>query len=143
MAPPILVCMETTPVRPKLHVFLVEDATPIRRRMAEAFSAIPDVIVVGEAEDTVTALTGIAASGTDVAVVDLRLTGSSGIELLAQLSREHSSVVTVVLTNHAGAPFRAACQRAGADFFFDKTSEFDAVCHAIEMLAKERANTTR
>jgi DNA-binding NarL/FixJ family response regulator len=135
--------MEANLTRPKLRVFLVEDATPVRRRIAEAFSVIPDVVVIGEAEDTATALKGIATSGADVAVVDLRLTASSGIELIALLSREQPAVVTVVLTNHSAEPFRAACQHAGADFFFDKTSEFDAACHVIEALVKTRANTAR
>lgn len=135
--------MEASVNRPKLHVFLVEDAIVVRQRIAEAFSAIPDVIVVGEAEDTATALTGIVASSADVAVIDLRLTGSSGIDLIALLSREQPRVVTVALTNHAGAPFRAACLGAGADLFFDKTSEFDAACHAIEALVKQRATIAR
>jgi DNA-binding NarL/FixJ family response regulator len=135
--------METNLNRPPLRVFLVEDATPVRRRIAEAFSALADVVVVGEAEDTATALRQIAVSSADVAVVDLRLIASNGIELIAQLSREQPAVVTVVLTNHCAAPFRAACQRAGAEFFFDKTSEFNAACHAIEALVKQRANTAR
>lgn len=135
--------MEANLTRPKLHVFLVEDAAPVRRRIAEAFSAIADVSVVGEAEDALTALSAIATSGAHVAVVDLRLTEGSGIELVARLSHEQPAVVTLVLTNHAAAPFRAACQRAGADFFFDKTSEFDAACHTIEALVKERAHAAR
>jgi DNA-binding NarL/FixJ family response regulator len=135
--------MEANLNRAKLRVFLVEDATPVRRRIAEAFLAIQDVIVVGEAEDTAPALTEIATCGADVAVVDLRLTASSGIELIAQLSREQPSVLTVVLTNHVSAPFRTACQRAGADFFFDKTSEFDAACRVIEALVKQRAHPAR
>ncbi|SDD15043.1 response regulator [Paraburkholderia lycopersici] len=128
-----------SPVRQTLQVFLVEDAIAVRRKIAETLSAIPDVTVIGEAEDEATALAGIAESGADVAVVDLRLASGSGIELLSLLAREQPSVVTVVLTNHAGEPFRAACRRAGADFFFDKTSEFDAACKAIEALVKRRA----
>ncbi|WP_321924710.1 response regulator [Paraburkholderia guartelaensis] len=135
--------MKASPVHQRLQVFLVEDATTVRRKIAEALSAIPDVTVIGEAEDAASALTGIAQSGADVAVVDLRLASGSGIELLTLLGREQPSVVTVVLTNHSGAPFRAACQRAGAHFFFDKTSEFDAACKAIETLVKQRAAPSR
>ena len=135
--------MKASPVHQRLQVFLVEDSTAVRRKIAEALSAIPDVCVIGEAEDAASALTGIAQSGADVAVVDLRLASGSGIELLTMLSRELPSVVTVVLTNHAGAPFRAACQRAGAHFFFDKTSEFEAACEAIEALVKQRAAPAR
>lgn len=130
--------MKASPVRQRLQVFLVEDATTVRRKIAEALSAIPDVTVVGEAEDALGAQTGIAQSGADVAVVDLRLAGGSGIELLSLLAREQPSVVTVVLTNHSSAPFRAACQRVGAHLFFDKTSEFEAACEAIEALVKQR-----
>lgn len=135
--------MEAHPTPSKLNVFLVEDASPVRRRIAEVLSAIPDVVVVGEAEDTATALAQIGASGADVAVVDLRLTASSGIDLIAQLSRLQPSLITVVLTNHTGAPFRAACEQAGAGFFFDKTSEFAAACHTIEALVQDRASAAR
>ncbi|CAM2144167.1 MULTISPECIES: response regulator [Paraburkholderia] len=126
-----------------LHVFLVDEATAVRRRVAETLAALSDVSVVGEAEDTVTALHGIATSGAHVAVVDLRLNASNGMELIARLSREQPGVLTIVLTNHAAAPFKAACERAGAALFFDKTSEFDAACHAIEALAKQRATLAR
>lgn len=132
--------MKASHANAPLHVYLVEDATAVRQRIAEAFSTIPDVTVVGEAEDTVTALAGISATRADVAVVDLRLADSNGIELVAALSREQPAVVKVVLTNHSGPPFRAACQSAGADFFFDKTSEFDAACQTIEALVSQRAN---
>jgi len=122
-----------------LNVFLVEDAMAVRRRIAEALSAIPRVAVVGEAEDAPSALAGIRATGADVAVVDLRLVDSNGIDLVAGLSRERPAVVKLVLTNHSGPAFRAACASAGADFFFDKTSEFDAACRAIEVLVQTRA----
>ncbi|WP_321917320.1 MULTISPECIES: response regulator transcription factor [unclassified Paraburkholderia] len=135
--------MKASPVRTRLQVFLVEDATAVRRKIAEALSAIPDVSVIGEAEDAASALTGIAQSGADVAVVDLRLASGSGIELLSLLAHEQPSVVTVVLTNHSAAPFRTACQRAGAHFFFDKTSEFEAACEAIEALVNRRAAPAR
>jgi DNA-binding NarL/FixJ family response regulator len=124
---------------PPLNVFIVEDAPQVRLRIAEALSSLAQVCVVGEAEDTVTALMGIAASRPDVALVDLRLADGSGIELLARLSREQPAVVTMVLTNHSGPPFQAACDAAGADFFFDKTSEFDAACRAIQSLVSRRA----
>lgn len=122
-----------------LNVFLVEDAPQVRQRIAETLSALAQVRVVGEAGDTATALAGIAASGADVAVVDLRLADGNGIGLLAALSREQPAVVTMVLTNHSGPPFKAACDAAGADFFFDKTSEFDAACRTIESLVNRRA----
>lgn len=119
-------------------VFLVDDAQPVRRRIAQLLGTIRGVAIVGEAEDSQTALEGILASHADIAVVDLRLAGGSGIELIAALSRAWPPVVKIVLTNHSGPAFRSACAAAGADFFFDKTTEFDAACRTIESIARAR-----
>ncbi|PXW25386.1 response regulator [Paraburkholderia caballeronis] len=131
--------MDASQTNATLNVFLVEDAGAVRQRIADALSAIPRVAVVGEAEDAPSALDGILATGADVAVVDLRLIDSSGIDVISGLSRERPEVVKLVLTNHSGPAFREACETAGADFFFDKTSEFDAACRTIEVLVQTRA----
>jgi DNA-binding NarL/FixJ family response regulator len=139
--------MDTRALPSISKVFLVDDAQPVRRRIAQLLATIHGVAVVGEAEDAQTALDGILACHADIAVVDLRLAGGSGIELIAALSRARSAIVKIVLTNHSGPAFRSACANAGADFFFDKTTEFDAACRAIAAISRAResraAETTR
>jgi DNA-binding NarL/FixJ family response regulator len=123
--------------QPALRVFLVEDTIPIRKRMSARFAAIEGVEVVGEAEEPSAALDGIRATGTDVVVMDLRLTGGTGMELLRRLAQSPSPVITMVLTNHSGNGFRQACIANGAQYFFDKTSEFDLACDTIKRIAHE------
>ena len=130
--------MNSSPSQQTLRIFLVEDTIPIRRRMATRFRAIDGVEIVGEAEESGAALAGINATGTDVVVVDFRLTGGTGLELLHSLARSTPPVITIVLTNHSSAWFRQACLAAGAQYFFDKTSEFDLACNAIKQIAHER-----
>ncbi|TDN70491.1 response regulator [Paraburkholderia sp. BL10I2N1] len=122
-----------------LKVFLVEDSIPVRRRMVSLLSAIEGVEIAGEAEEAFAALAAIAAMKIDVAIVDLRLTASTGMEVVAALARLHPEVTTIVLTNHADSSFREACMAAGAHHFFDKTSEFQLARDTIEKLARERA----
>jgi DNA-binding NarL/FixJ family response regulator len=131
--------MQTSPPIDALRIFLVEDAASVRRKIALLFSAIADVLIVGEAEDGATALAAIRKHGADVAVVDLRLAGGSGIDLIAALTQTMPSVVTIALTNHSGPAFRAACKTAGAPFCFDKTAEFDVACRTVEALASTRS----
>ncbi|NMM00175.1 response regulator transcription factor [Paraburkholderia sp. RP-4-7] len=130
--------MNSSPSQQALRVFLVEDTIPIRQRMAARFGAIDGVEIVGEAEEAGTALAGIDGTGADVVVVDFRLTGGTGMELLHSLGRSTSPVITIVLTNHSGAWFRQACLAAGAQYFFDKTSEFDLACNTIKRIVHER-----
>jgi two-component system response regulator DevR len=122
-----------------LKVFLVEDSSPVRLRLAALIKPISEANVVGEAEDVGTALTGIANSCADLVIVDLRLAGSDGMELVSHLSHGTRKVITIVLTNYSTQAFRAASFAAGADYFFDKTSEFDLARDTIAHIARARS----
>ncbi|MFP3563292.1 response regulator transcription factor [Paraburkholderia sp. SIMBA_030] len=130
--------MNSSPVQQALRVFLVEDSIPVRQRMAALLGAIDGVEIIGEAEEPGAALAGIDATGADVVVMDLRLIGGTSMELLQSLARRISRVTIIVLTNHSGTWFRQACIAAGAQYFFDKTSEFDLACRTITRIAHER-----
>ncbi len=130
--------MNSSPSQQALRVFLVEDTIPIRQRMAARLGAIDGVEIVGEAEESGAALTGIDTTRADVVLLDLRLTAGTGIELLVSLAKSISTVVTIVLTNHSSPWFRQACLAAGAQHFFDKTSEFDLACDTIKRIAHDR-----
>jgi DNA-binding NarL/FixJ family response regulator len=127
-----------------LKIFLVEDSILVRRRLATLMGLIDGVEIVGEAEDSSRALSGIVASQAHVAVLDLHLAGSSGMDVLTALARSGRPVIPIVLTNHCTAPVRQACLSAGAKYFFDKTSEFKLALDTIEKIARDRsAGTTQ
>ncbi|CAN7613930.1 response regulator transcription factor [Trinickia sp. LjRoot230] len=129
----------TTDIVP-LKVFVVEDSLLVRERLAARIEPpVGRARVVGEAEDVETALRGIAASDPEVVIIDLRLTDSHGIDLLHALRSRTDSIVTIVLTNYSTHVFREASFIAGADYFFDKTTEFDLAMDTIERLAREKS----
>jgi two-component system, NarL family, response regulator DevR len=74
--------------------------------------------------------------------VDLRLTGGSGLDVLAGLARSSRPVITIVLTNYSSAVIREACLSAGANYFFDKTGEFNLALDVIERIARARPAST-
>jgi two-component system response regulator DevR len=125
-----------------LKIFLVDDSPQVRRRIAALIGAIEGAKIVGEAEDASDALSGIAATDADVVIVDLRLTGGSGLDVLAGLARSGRPVITIVLTNYSSAVIREACLSAGANYFFDKTSEFNLARDVIERIARTRPAST-
>ncbi|MGF6812972.1 two-component system response regulator DevR [Paraburkholderia sp. Clong3] len=125
--------MDSSPLQPAVRVFLVDDAISIRKRIAARFGQIEGVEIVGEAEEPGAALDAIGATAADVVVMDLHLSGGSGIDLLRNLAQSMSTVIT----NHSGTWFRQACVANGAQYFFDKTSEFDLACNTIERIAHQ------
>ncbi|EDZ99924.1 response regulator receiver protein [Burkholderia sp. H160] len=130
--------MDTTLSATVSRVFLVDDAIDVRRRLACLIALIPGVEIAGQSAGVKRAFDNIVASRADVAVLDPCFSGKTDLLLLRALSRVRPSIVSIVLTNHCATAFRRACEAAGADFFFDKTSEFNLACHAIEAVAYVR-----
>jgi len=120
-----------------LKIFLIDDSGLVRRRLSALIDALAGVVVVGESEEADTALGCIRMTRADLVIVDPHLAAGNGMAIVAALGRAKLPVVTIVLTNHSGPAFRAACQRAGASYFFDKTSEYELARDTIVRLANE------
>jgi len=107
------------------RVFLVEDSAIIRERLLQLLSGLEDVEVVGDADTAVGAMAGIAAAVPDVVVLDIKLKSGSGIEVLKRIKQSLPSVRVIMLTNYATSEYRRTCMEAGAEYFLDKTNEFE------------------
>jgi two-component system, NarL family, response regulator DevR len=117
------------------NVFLVEDSAPIRARLSEMLGSIAGVTIVGEAESPASAIDGILRTQPDSVVLDLHLTGGTGIEVLRKICPVAPQIVFIMLTNHSDPQYRKICLQNGAAHFLDKSSEFDKVREVITGLA--------
>jgi DNA-binding NarL/FixJ family response regulator len=72
----------------------------------------------------------------DITLLDIHMPGKSGIELLSHIKQNHPRVKNIMLTNQSDDYYRNICARIGADFFLDKTSEFEKVPELIEACFK-------
>ena len=111
-----------------MNVYVVEDAPEIRKRLVAILRAVPGVTVVGEAESVRGAVDGVLATAADVMLLDLQLTGGSGLDVLAAVKPQRPGLYVIVLSNFAGSQqYRDASLAAGADVVLDKTKEFGRV----------------
>lgn len=120
---------------PHTNVFLVEDSAPIRARLAEMLGSLAGVTIVGEAESPASAIDGILRTQPDSVVLDLHLTGGTGIEVLRRICPVAPQIVFIMLTNHSDPQYRSICMKNGAAHFLDKSTEFDKVREVITALA--------
>lgn len=114
-----------------MRVLVVDDAALVRVRLVERLTEASGVTVVGAAADGNEAVALARSLGPDVVVLDLNLPGLSGLEVLAVLKAQPNPPMVIVMTNHAHDHYRKECLSAGADFFFDKSTEFDRVADAV------------
>jgi DNA-binding NarL/FixJ family response regulator len=93
------------------------------------------VEVAGVATDGRQGLEAISRLRPDVVILDIRMPGMGGIELLESLQDGDVSPTIVVLTNFPYPAYRKRCQELGAEYFFDKSTEFAAAVEVLERMA--------
>jgi PAS domain S-box-containing protein len=113
-----------------MKVLVADDSTPIRQRLVDRLKQIPGIDIF-EAVDTPQALQQIDQIRPDVAVLDIRMPGGGGIKALDQIKKQHPSVTVIIMTNYPYAQYRRKCLDAGADFFFDKSTEFEQISETV------------
>lgn len=123
-------------------MFIADDSTVIRERLVELLGTLENVTVVGEAADVPSAERGIRSTDPDVAIVDIRMPGGSGIDVLRTVKRAGAAKPAVIMYTNYGLPqYRQACAAAGADFFFDKAADTQALATTIRQIATARLSS--
>ena len=117
-----------------LKVFITDDSAIVRERLVTMVLALPEITVVGQAQDAPEAVDAIGRTRPDVVILDIRMPGSNGIDVLRRLKKMQPAPKVIMLTNYAYQQYRKTCEAAGADFFFDKSTEFDQIPQALEQV---------
>lgn len=81
-----------------IRVFLVEDQTLVREGIRSLLALDGEIAIAGEAADGPAAIAAIPGSGADVVLLDMRLPGASGLEVLRRLSEAGRLPPTIILT---------------------------------------------
>lgn len=118
-----------------LRVVIADDSNVIRCRLARKISRLRGVIVARESDDVSTTLDAVRSANPNAVVLDIQMPGGSGIDVLAEIKKERPDCIVIMLTNHALPPLKKKCLELGADYFFDKTTEFEKVSDVLKQLS--------
>ncbi|OGA53039.1 MAG: hypothetical protein A3G24_24400 [Betaproteobacteria bacterium RIFCSPLOWO2_12_FULL_62_13] len=117
-----------------MRLFLVEDSPAVRERLLEMIGDINDVTVVGQADNYQDAVDGIMRNRPDVAIFDIRLAEGSGIDAMVEVKRHLPGLRGIVLTNYATPQHEKASADAGAEYFLDKSADFERIAEILEIM---------
>jgi two-component system, response regulator RegA len=112
---------------PQIRYLIVDDDDRFRDRLAKAFDARGQLVFT--AQDCASALAVAAVEIIDRAVIDLRMPGPGGLQLLRELSQRDTKVEIVVLTGYGSIATAVEAMRLGARDYLTKP------CHADRILA--------
>ncbi len=119
---------------PKRKVFLVDDHPIVRERLGELIALESDLEVCGEAEDANTAIKLIGQLQPDIAIVDITLKDTYGIELIKNLKEQESHIPVLVLSMHEESMYGERAIRAGAKGYLNKQEASKKVVSAIRTI---------
>lgn len=112
-------------------VFIAEDFLPVRQRLAELLTSLDEVDIVGEAETPKEAVSGIIEQQPDWVVLDFDLRGGTCVEVLRLVHPKAPAIRFIVLSSYPTPQYQRVCIESGADWFFDKSTEFGKVKDVI------------
>ncbi|HET6633364.1 MAG TPA: response regulator [Rhodanobacteraceae bacterium] len=121
-----------------IDVVMVDDHELVRTGFRLILEAEDDIRVVGEAGDAEQGLHMIRQLAPQVALVDVHLPGSSGLELTERLRRAHSGTRVVVLTAIDNARLPRRLLEAGALGYLTKGCASEELVGAVRAVARGR-----
>lgn len=124
--------MITKTEKAPIRVVLVEDHQMFREWLAHLITKKASSSVVGEADNIRDALRLIQETEPDIAIVDISLRGSSGLELIKDLKAHGLNTPVLVLSMHQEALYAERVLRAGARGYITKLEASSTLLKAIK-----------
>jgi len=129
-----------------MNLLIMDDAANIRHRIVELLSEVAGIDAIIESEDVASAVKAIKEHEPEVVILDIQVPPDgplrNGIDVLKITKQQFPKTGVIMLTNFANPRYREECKRLGADYFFDKSSEFEQVPEAVLRMMKQQTNTS-
>jgi DNA-binding NarL/FixJ family response regulator len=110
-----------------MKVLIIEDSPVIYKRLGALLRDIPGMEIVGHIRHALEAIEAIHRLHPEALILDIRLASGNGITVLRHVKKELPLLRIIILTNAHFPQYRMRCLEAGADFFFDKATEFNRI----------------
>ncbi len=118
-----------------INVFLVDDQTLVRQGIRSLLELADDIHIIGEATDGIEAIEMIPEAAPDVVLLDIRMPGKSGIDVLQELGAAGKLPPTIILTTFDDDQLVLSGLRAGARGFLLKDVSLQQLVGAIQTVA--------
>lgn len=110
-----------------MRVFIADDSPQVVERLTDLLSGLPGIQLAGSAGEVSVGLQCIRELRPDALILDLEMPGGSGLDVLRAVRQELPALLVLVCTNYPYQQYRKECLEAGANYFLDKSMEFDKI----------------
>jgi two-component system NarL family response regulator len=120
---------------PKLRLILADDHSVLREGLSLILSALPDMVVVGEASTAGEAFELFLKHDPDVLLLDLQMPGEGGVNTLKRLLKKRPRAKVLILTTYDTDEDIYRSMLAGATGFILKDTPREELIRAVRIIA--------
>jgi DNA-binding NarL/FixJ family response regulator len=117
-----------------MKVLLVDDSKDVLSEWSKTIQSIDGIKIVGKAHSEDEAKNLFQIKQPDVICLDIRLQEGSGINVLNYIKSEKPSSIVLMLTNYPYPQYKKKCRDMGANYFYDKSTEFQLAIQKLKEL---------
>ena len=118
----------------KANVVIVDDHPIVRQGLAQLLNGEADFMVCGEADNARKAMAAITDLKPDLAIVDITLQGTNGIELIKNIVAQWPELPILVLSMHDESLYAERALRAGAKGYVMKQEATEKLTGALRRI---------
>ena len=123
-----------SPLPAKARILIVDDHVIVRQGIAQLVNREPDLDVCEEAGDADSAMALLHKTTVDLAIVDISLPGTSGIELVKLMREAQPQLPVLVMSMHDESLYSDRAFRAGAKGYVMKQEATEKLLAAIRKI---------
>jgi DNA-binding NarL/FixJ family response regulator len=122
-----------------VRVLIADDSRLVRERLVALVSELDEVDLVGQADEPDEILRQMRDLKPDVVILEPRLTRGRGVWVLERIRNLSAVPMVIMLTAFPYAQDRRRCLALGADYYLDKTTDFERVAEVVHKLGAQRS----
>ncbi len=122
-----------------MKVFIADDSPPVVERLTDLLRGLPGIEFAGDAGNVLAVLRCVRQLQPDALILDLEMPGGSGLDVLRAVRRDLPDLQVLICTNYPYPQYRSECLAAGANYFLDKSAEFDKIPMILRDLMRTAA----
>lgn len=128
-----------------ISILILDDVPYVRQLIANEVSGLQGIKDIHEAGNAPGAVSALKECHPEIVILDINVPGgttdgiyfANGIDVLRAAKQYLPTSTMIMLTNNSNDFYRRECKKAGADFFFDKTNEFDTFLDQLQYLISD------
>ena len=118
----------------KINILIADDSEKIIHHVKKSLSESVNIQLIESANTLPSAQLIIREEKMDVVVLDIQLPDGNGIDFLKWIKHSYPKIRVIMFSNNSDDCHRAIAKEYGADYFFDKSFEFEQMIKIVSEL---------